>query len=72
MSDRGSSSGPVATLTVAERGSTSGPLPGVDEISAALHEIYPSDRFSIEHRAMAIDNETHVVFDVYEGRRTRS
>jgi hypothetical protein len=44
----------------------------VEEITTALQALYPADRFTIEHRAMVIDNETHVVFDVYEGRRSRS
>jgi hypothetical protein len=63
-SDREASEGPVATLTVASSSSPAGP--SAEEIVAALHSIYPADRFAIQHRAMVVDNETHVVFDVYE------
>ena len=59
--EQGGSRGPVATLTV--RPGSGGP--SIEQIESALRELYPPEEFKLQRRAMSIDGETEVVFDVY-------
>ena len=57
---------PLATLTVYRDDSDDAGHPSAQEVEEALEMLYPSDRFSIEHRALLIDGSTHVLFEIYE------
>lgn len=62
---------PVATLTLYRDESDDGGQPSSQDVRKALEVLYPSDRFSIEHRALVIDGSTHVLFEIYEAGRKR-
>ena len=56
---------PVASLTIYQEHPGSADGPDVDQGQAALRSLYDQETFLIEHRAMVVDGETLVVFEVF-------
>ena len=56
---------PVASLTVYRDHPQSIEGPDVDEVEKALFAIFDAEEFRVEHRAMVVDGESFVMFDVY-------
>lgn len=56
---------PVASLTVYRDHPGSVEGPEVAAVQAALAKLFSEDEFRVEHRAMVVDGETFVVFDVF-------
>ena len=56
---------PVASLTVYRDHPQSVEGPEVSDVEKALLAIFASDEFRVEHRAMVVDGESFVMFDVY-------
>jgi hypothetical protein len=63
---RGRRSGdPVASLTLFRDHPEASGHPDVAATMAALTTLYPADDFRVDHRAMVVDGESFVVFDVF-------
>jgi hypothetical protein len=58
-------SDPVASLTVYRDHPQSVEGPAVDEVEKALLAIFDADEYRVEHRAMVVDGESFVMFDVF-------
>jgi hypothetical protein len=56
---------PLASFTIYRDHPEAGEAPELARVEAELRSLYPEETFSIERRAMVVDGESFVVFDVF-------